>query len=42
MGVVVMLVVNVCVRVLEHLVVMLMIVPLGQVKPHAGPHEAAG
>jgi len=40
--VLVMLVVNVYVRVLEHLVVVLMIGPLGQMKPHAGPHEAAG
>jgi hypothetical protein len=36
-GVLVMRVVNVSVRVLEHLVVVPMIVPLGQVKPHAGP-----
>lgn len=40
-GVLVMLVVNVCVRMLDHLVVVLMIVPLGQVKPHTGPHEVA-
>lgn len=41
-GMLVMLVVSVCVRMLEGLVVVLVGVPLGQVKPHAGPHEASG
>ncbi len=41
-GVLVMLVVDVRVRVLERLVVVLVVVPLGEVKPHAGPHEDAG
>jgi len=41
-GVLVMLVVNVCVRMLERLVVVLVGVALRQVKPDAGPHEAAG
>jgi len=40
--VLVMLVVDVRVRVLDRLVVVLMLVPLGEVKPHADPHEDAG
>jgi len=41
-GVLVMLVVNVRVRMLERLVAVFVVVPLGEVKPHASPHEDAG
>jgi hypothetical protein len=41
-GVLVVLVVDVRVRVLERLVLVLVFVPLGEVKPHAGPHETPG
>jgi hypothetical protein len=41
-GMLVILVVNVCVRMLERLVAMLVVVSLGEVKPHADPHEGAG
>ena len=41
-GVLVMRVVEVSVRMFERLVVVFVVVPLGEVKPHAGPHEDAG
>ena len=37
-GVLVMLVVDVCVRMLERLVAVLVVVSLGEVEVHAGPH----
>src|SRR6266851_5459736 len=40
--VLVVLVVDVRVRVLERLVLVLVLVPLGEVKPYAGPHETPG
>ena len=41
-GVLVVLVVHVRVRVLERVVLVLVLVPLGEVKPHADPHESSG
>ena len=41
-GVLVVLVVDVGVRVLERFVLVLVFVPLGEVKPHAGLHEGHG
>ena len=41
-GVLVVLVVDMCVGVLERLVPVLVVVPLGEVKPHAGAHEDGG
>ena len=41
-GVLVVLVVDVRVRVLERLVLVFVVVPLGEVKPHPGGHEDRG
>jgi hypothetical protein len=41
-GIPVVLVVDVCVRVLERLVLMLVVMPLGEMEPHPRPHQDRG